>query len=42
MGQLCKPHQLAGLASYLLSPDAGVMTGALIDYDQNVPGAYPE
>lgn len=42
MGQLCKPHQLAGLASYLLSPDAGVMTGALIDYDQNVPGSYPE
>ena len=42
MGQLCKPHQLAGLASYLLSPDAGVMTGALIDYDQNIPGAYPE
>lgn len=42
MGQLCKPGQLAGLASYLLSTDAGVMTGALIDYDQNVPGAYPE
>lgn len=42
MGQLCKPHQLAGLASYLLSQEAGVMTGALIDYDQNVPGAYPE
>ncbi|MFT3847664.1 MAG: SDR family oxidoreductase [Propionivibrio sp.] len=42
MGQLCKPHQLAGLASYLLGGDAGVMTGALIDYDQNVPGAYPE
>jgi len=42
MGQLCKPDQLAGLASYLLSADAGVMTGALIDYDQNVAGAYPE
>lgn len=42
MGQLCKPHQLAGLASYLLSPDAGVMTGALIDYDQNIAGSYPE
>ena len=42
MGQLCKPHQLAGLASYLLSSDSGVMTGALIDYDQNVAGAYPE
>jgi len=42
MGQLCKPHQLAELASYLLSPNAGVMTGALVDYDQNVVGAYPE
>lgn len=42
MGQLAKPDQLARLASYLLSLDAGVMTGALIDYDQNVPGAYPE
>ncbi|ODT77396.1 MAG: short-chain dehydrogenase [Pelagibacterium sp. SCN 64-44] len=42
MGQLCKPHELAGLASYLLSTQAGVMTGALIDYDQNVAGSYPE
>ncbi|WP_323012792.1 SDR family oxidoreductase [Devosia sp.] len=42
MGQLCKPHELAGLASYLLSAQAGVMTGALIDYDQNVAGSYPE
>ncbi len=42
MGQLCKPAELAGLASYLLSTEAGVMTGALIDYDQNVAGAYPE
>lgn len=42
MGQLAKPYQLAGLAAYLLSEEAGVMTGALIDYDQNIPGAYPE
>jgi len=42
MGQLCKPHQLAELASYILSPNAGVMTGALVDYDQNIVGAYPE
>lgn len=42
MGQLAKPHQLAGLAAYLLSEESGVMTGALIDYDQNIPGAYPE
>jgi NAD(P)-dependent dehydrogenase (short-subunit alcohol dehydrogenase family) len=38
MGQLVKPDQLALLAAYVLSPDAGVMTGALIDYDQTVVG----
>jgi NAD(P)-dependent dehydrogenase (short-subunit alcohol dehydrogenase family) len=42
MGQLAKPDQLAGLISYMLSPEAGVMTGALVDYDQWVPGAQPE
>jgi NAD(P)-dependent dehydrogenase (short-subunit alcohol dehydrogenase family) len=38
MGQLVKPAQLAVLASYMLSPGSGVMTGALVDYDQNVIG----
>jgi hypothetical protein len=33
---------LAGLVAYLLSPKSGVMTGALVDYDQRVAGAYPE
>jgi NAD(P)-dependent dehydrogenase (short-subunit alcohol dehydrogenase family) len=42
MGQLVKPDQVAGLAAYLLSPESGVITGALIDYDQRVSGAYPE
>jgi NAD(P)-dependent dehydrogenase (short-subunit alcohol dehydrogenase family) len=42
MGQLVKPDQLASLAAYMLSPESGVMTGALVDYDQNVAGAYPE
>jgi hypothetical protein len=42
MGQLVKPDQLAGLVTYLLSPESGVMTGALVDYDQHVAGAYPE
>ena len=42
MGQLVKPDQVAALAAYMLSPEAGVMTGALVDYDQNVVGAYPE
>lgn len=41
-GQLVKPDQVAPLAAYLLSPQSGVMTGAIIDCDQNVAGAYPE
>ena len=40
--ELVKPAELAGLVTYLLSPRSGVMTGAMIDYDQNVAGAYPE
>jgi NAD(P)-dependent dehydrogenase (short-subunit alcohol dehydrogenase family) len=38
MGQLVKPDQLADLVCYLLSPHSGVITGSLIDYDQNVVG----
>lgn len=41
-GQLVKPDQVAPLAAFLLSPQSGVMTGAIIDCDQNVAGAYPE
>jgi NAD(P)-dependent dehydrogenase (short-subunit alcohol dehydrogenase family) len=40
MGQLVKPDQVASLAAYMLSPESGVMTGALVDYDQKVVGAY--
>lgn len=42
MGQLVKPDQLASLIAYILSPESGVMTGSMIDYDQVVRGAYPE
>lgn len=42
MGMLVKPDHVAGLVSYMLSADSGVMTGALVDFDQNVAGAYPE
>ena len=42
MGQLVKPEQVAGLVAYMLSPESGIMTGALVDYDQNVTGVYPE
>ncbi len=42
MGMLVKPAHVAHLASYMLSERSGVMTGALVDFDQNVAGAYPE
>lgn len=41
-GMLVKPDHVAGLAAYMLGPESGVMTGALVDFDQNVSGAYPE
>lgn len=39
-GRLVKPRDMAVLSVYLLSEDSIPMTGALIDYDQNVMGAY--
>ncbi len=41
-GQLVKPDHVAELASYMLGPNSGVMTGALVDFDQNVSGRPPE
>ena len=41
-GMLVKPAHVAELASYLLGPNSGVMTGSVIDFDQFVAGAYPE
>lgn len=40
MGKLVKPREMAGLITYMLSAQSGVMTGALIDYDQNVSGIF--
>ena len=39
-GRLIKPDDIARLSVFLLGPDSGLMTGALIDYDQNVMGGY--
>lgn len=39
-GRLIRPDDVAGLAVYLLSDAAMMMTGALIDFDQNVMGGY--
>jgi hypothetical protein len=42
MGSLVKPASVAGLVSYMLSDASGVMTGSVVDFDQNVAGSYPE
>ncbi len=41
-GMLVKPDHVAGLAAYMLSDASGVMTGSIVDFDQNIAGAYPE
>ncbi len=41
-GQLVEPEEVAGLAAYMAGPRAGVMTGAIVDFDQNVIGTYQE
>jgi len=41
-GMLVKPDHVAGLVSYLLGPASGVVTGSIIDFDQQVVGAYPD
>ena len=42
LGQLVKPYHVAGLVNYLVGPASGVMTGSIIDFDQQVVGAYPD
>lgn len=39
-GRLIKPRDVAVATVYLLSSAAEMMTGALVDFDQNVVGAY--
>ena len=39
-GRILRPRDVAGMATYLLSDEACMMTGALIDFDQNVLGIY--
>jgi NAD(P)-dependent dehydrogenase (short-subunit alcohol dehydrogenase family) len=39
-GRLLKPKDVALLAVYLLSDSSEMMTGSLIDFDQNVIGSY--
>lgn len=37
-GRLIQPAEVARLIAFLATPESGVMTGALIDYDQQVVG----
>lgn len=39
-GRILRPHDIAGMTSYLLSDEARMMTGSLIDLDQYVMGIY--
>jgi len=39
MGRLIKPDELARSIMFLLSDESGLMTGAVIDFDQSVVGA---
>jgi NAD(P)-dependent dehydrogenase (short-subunit alcohol dehydrogenase family) len=41
-GSLVKPEHVAWQTSFLLGPQSGVVTGAIIDFDQQVVGAYPD
>lgn len=42
MGKLGRPDEIADAVVFLLSDRSGVVTGSLIDWDQNVPGAYDQ
>jgi NAD(P)-dependent dehydrogenase (short-subunit alcohol dehydrogenase family) len=39
-GRLLKADEIARLIAYLASAESGLMTGALIDFDQAVPGTF--
>jgi hypothetical protein len=40
MGKLAQPDELAKLVTLILSDQGGVMTGAVIDYDQKAVGGF--
>jgi NAD(P)-dependent dehydrogenase (short-subunit alcohol dehydrogenase family) len=39
-GRLIKPDEVARAVAFLASDESGLMTGAIVDYDQSVLGAY--
>ena len=42
LGRLLRPDDIAPMVTYLLSDAAAMVTGSVIDFDQNVLGAYGE
>ena len=42
MGELVNPKKLTPLVCYLLSFSSGIITGSIINYDQQIVGAVPE
>ncbi len=40
-GRLLSPTEVAKAVAFLLSEESGMMTGAVIDFDQSVTGAFP-
>jgi NAD(P)-dependent dehydrogenase (short-subunit alcohol dehydrogenase family) len=40
MGKLGQPSEIAEFVMFLLSDRSGVVTGSVIDRDQNVLGSY--
>jgi NAD(P)-dependent dehydrogenase (short-subunit alcohol dehydrogenase family) len=39
-GRLIEPSEVARACAFLVSPESGLMTGAIIDFDQSVLGCY--
>jgi NAD(P)-dependent dehydrogenase (short-subunit alcohol dehydrogenase family) len=41
-GRLLKPDEVARAIAFLVSDESGLMTGAIVDFDQSVAGAGPQ
>ena len=41
-GRLLKPEEVARAIAFLASDESGMMTGAIVDFDQSVAGAGPQ